>query len=446
MNSGPDVVVAGGGVAGSAAAAALGQLGYRVAIVEPGLDATRRLSGELVHHTGAAALAELGLLDAIAPDERTEVRGFSVRFGGSPESKVVRLSYRHCPNGCQSGFAMEHAMLRERLLESVLRRPGITLFEGARIKGVDLDGKDSAQVRIELRSGEMRLRPRLLVAADGGASPVSRLAGMARSPQRVSTLFGIVLRDAVLPDPGYGHVFLGGAGPVLAYPISRSRVRVMFDLPDDPSGPQSLAACAGSLPAIPEPFRTDVARGLETSRVIAAASYTSATREVTRGRLVLVGDAAGCCHPLTATGLTVCARDALRLREALREAQGDIGRALSLYAHRRRAPQRTRLVLARALYEVFCGHTPESRLMRDGLREYWSGSDKRCAKSIDLVSTSEGRLRVMLGELTKVTLCSFGARLAESWREGRFSPAQTRVLLGLSRLVLRHAGETLRST
>ena len=73
-----DVVVAGGGVAGSAAAAALSRLGYEVAIVEPGLDASRRLAGELVHDAGAAALAELELLPAVAAFERTEVAGFSV--------------------------------------------------------------------------------------------------------------------------------------------------------------------------------------------------------------------------------------------------------------------------------------------------------------------------------------------------------------------------------
>jgi hypothetical protein len=91
-------------------------------------------------------------------------------------------------------------------------------------------------------------------------------------------------------------------------------------------------------------------------------------------------------------------------------------------------------VLARALYEVFCGHTPESRLVRDGLREYWSGSKRRCARSMALLSTAEGRLRVMLVELAHVMLCSLGSRAS-----------QTRALTGLPRLFLRHAGEALRS-
>jgi squalene monooxygenase len=437
-----DIVVAGGGLAGSAAAAALSGLGYEVAIVEPGMDASRRLAGELVHPTGARALAELGLLDAVRGNGCSSVTGFSMRFGGDDDAKVVRLPYGTCAN---PAFAVEHGLMRERLLPAVSRMKGVTLLERSRIVAVDAGSGQRAAVRISTPSGETLLRPSLLVGADGASSPVSRLAGIVQNRERVSTLFGLVLSDKTLPDPGYGHVFLGGCGPVLAYSIAAGAVRVMFDVPDSPCGTRTAAACRASLPALPEPFRSAVARGLETAPVIASASYHAGTREIVRGRVALVGDAAGCCHPLTATGLTVCARDALRLRDALRDTGGDMARALPLYARRRRAPQRTRLVLARALYEVLCGLTPEARLMRDGLREYWNGDSERCARSMALVSTAEERLRIMLMELTRVTLCSVRARLADAWREGRFHPSQTRVLLGLSRVVLRHAGEMLRT-
>lgn len=431
-----DVVVAGGGAGGCAAAAAMSQLGYRVAIVEPGIDASRRLAGELVHDTGAAALAELGLLDALHAGDRMDVTGFSVRFGGAADSKVVRLEYRRQGEPAQSAFAMEHGLIRHRLLEAVGTFRGVTVLDGSRITGVDLSDGDSARVRVSSQTGEIEMRPRLLVGADGASSPVSRLAGIEQTRRRVSTLFGLLLQDKSLPDPGYGHIFLGGAGPVLAYPVSRRAVRIMFDVPGRPAGSPAATACRDSLHTLPEPFRCEVASGLETSPVVASASYSAAAREIARGRLVLVGDAAGCCHPLTATGLTVCASDAVRLRDAVRDAAGDFSRALPLYARRRRAPQRTRLVLARALYDVFCAQTPESRLMRGGLAEYWNGRGQRQAKSMALVSMAEGRLRVLLMEVAHILVSSFGARMSGG----------SRALLGLSRLVLRHAGETLRTT
>lgn len=434
------MVVAGGGVAGACVAVALGEFGYRVAVVEPGMDPSKRLAGELVHPPGAAALAELGVLDDLRAGEGGRVTGFSVRFGGAADAVVVRLPYAQASG--HLGLAVEHGFMRERLLAAASRCPWVTVLPGARVTGADLSAKDSATVQVSSPGQELRLRCRMLVAADGCCSQVSRLAGMMPPCHRVSTLFGVLLRDARLPDSGYGHVLLGGSGPILAYQLSDGSIRVMFDVP-----PSATAAdCRANLHALPEPFRSSVTQALEAGRPLASASYATSLRQVSRGRLVLVGDAAGCCHPVTSTGLTVSVRDAVRLRDALREAGGDIARALPLYARRRRPPQRTRLVMARAAHEIFCAPTPELRLMRDGMREYWLSSARRRTASMALLSTADGRLRVMLQEVAQVILCGMGARLSDGWREGRFSPAQTRVLFDLSRRLLRHAGEALRTT
>ena len=166
-----DIVVAGGGLAGSAAAAALSGLGYEVAIVEPGMDASRRLAGELVHPTGARALAELGLLDAVRGNGCSSVTGFSMRFGGDDDAKVVRLPYGTCAN---PAFAVEHGLMRERLLPAVSRMKGVTLLERSRIVAVDAGSGQRAAVRISTPSGETLLRPSLLVGADGASSPEGR--------------------------------------------------------------------------------------------------------------------------------------------------------------------------------------------------------------------------------------------------------------------------------
>jgi hypothetical protein len=45
-----------------------------------------------------------------------------------------------------------------------------------------------------------------------------------------------------------------------------------------------------------------------------------------------------------------------------------------------------------------------------------------------------------------VMLHGLGTRILEAWRQGGIFPRQTRVLLGLSRLLLRHASEALRAS
>ena len=442
-----DVIIAGGGVAGVAVAACLGEFGYSVAIVEPGMDATKRLAGELIHPAGVNALDQLGLLAAFQGAEASPIAGFSVSFDGCGNEGAIRLPYDPLRANGQPAFAMEHGLIRGRVIAALSRLPWVTVLTPARVTGVDLGSDDHAGVTVSSPAGEARMRCRLLVAADGGSSAVRRLAGFAQTRRRISTLLGFLIKDLELPDAGYGHAFLGGAGPVLAYQIARGATRIMFDVPTPSDGATMLESCRGSVRALPECIRDEVGAAIEAQRPIASASYSVAIHEITRGRLLLVGDAAGCCHPLTATGLTVCTHDALLLRDALRDARGDIPRALALHTSRRRSPQRTRLALAHALYEVFCGQTPEMRLMRDGMRAYWRRSSKGRSVSIALVSTSERRLRVMLRELCKVIVYGLGVRVADAWKQGRFSPiAQSRVLVGLSRVLLRHASEVMRTT
>jgi hypothetical protein len=125
-----------------------------------------------------------------------------------------------------------------------------------------------------------------------------------------------------------------------------------------------------------------------------SANYSIQPAAAYRGRLVLVGDAAGCCHPLTATGLAASTRDAIHLQTALREI-ADVPAAVRRYALLRDGPQRTRAALAESLYRAFSDPAPEMRLLRDGILRFWSRSRRGRAASLALLSTHEGRMSMM---------------------------------------------------
>jgi 2-polyprenyl-6-methoxyphenol hydroxylase-like FAD-dependent oxidoreductase len=139
-------------------------------------------------------------------------------------------------------------------------------------------------------------------------------------------------------------------------------------------------------------------------RPLVSAGYLAVPQMVVRRRVVLVGDAAGCCHPLTATGLTTCTRDALRLRDAIAETHGNVPQALRKYSACRRIPEWTRLALATALYFTFREQSPEMHLLREGLMRYWKADANSRAVSMSLLSTCEGRMTVMAQEFAKLTV------------------------------------------
>jgi squalene monooxygenase len=388
-----DVVVAGAGMAGAAVTAALSSLGYQVLAVEPGLDRSKRLAGELVHPPGVSDLQELGLLAPLRRLTPAPVLGFAVLPDAA--SEVFRLPYGEIPGVASHGFAIDHAALAGGLLDAIARLPHITLWLGARVTGVELDHPDFATVTIIRDSRPVRLRARLLVGADGASSTVRKLAGIRHERARISCMSGYLLRDVPAPHPGFASVFLGGSAPALAYAVGPDAVRVTFDVPAEDAGADPPRRDGGDAEALPEPLRSAVRDIMGSRSALVSANYSVVPESVYRGRLVLVGDAAGCCHPLTATGLSVASRDAIRLRQALRETCGDVPAALRRYAQLREGPQRTRVALAEALYEAFVARTPEMRLLRRGILRFWARSRRGRAASLALLATHEGRMSVL---------------------------------------------------
>jgi 2-polyprenyl-6-methoxyphenol hydroxylase-like FAD-dependent oxidoreductase len=437
-----DVLVAGAGIAGVSVAAALSGAGYEVVLVEPGLDETKRLAGELVHPPGVADLAELGLLAPLEKAGALPVRGFAV-YPDRDQPPAI-LPYGEIAGLAREGFAIDHVALSDGLRRAAELLPRVRLWLGARVVDLDVDRGGRAEALVAGPAGTVRVRARLVVGADGSASSLRRLAGIGHDRVRVSHMVGYLVHGAAVPCAGYGNVFLGGPAPVLAYAVAPDAVRVMFDVPDNPRGLDAPATDGEYLDALPASFRAAVAAAMRMAPRLVSANYTLTAHAVVRGRLALVGDAAGCCHPLTATGLSACTRDAVRLRQALADTGGDVPAALPRYARLRGGPQKTRMALAEALYAAFAGSSPEMRLLRRALLRYWSRSRRGRAASLALLSTHEGRMSRMALQYARVAGQALASLVARRPGPEAFSlAARQRAMVRLSRTTLQYLREAL---
>jgi squalene monooxygenase len=397
-------LVVGAGTAGCAVAAALAELGRDVLVVDAGMDRSRQLAGELMHPSGASDLHALGFSDALQSAGTVPVSGFAVVDASQhSEPSTCLLPY----GSLGQGVAMEHSALVAALQEALRGRPRVTFWEGSRLTRLVRNDATGVEVDVVRPDGsEVRVSARVLVAADGRASRVRSMLGIEEDNVRLSTMSGTLVDSALLPHPGFGHLFVGGPAPVLAYAISGSQARVMIDLPTG-SEPTTPIREPHYLRALPEGLRRAVTDALQSTRPLASANYTRLPKQVVRGSAVLVGDSAGCCHPLSASGMSSCTRDALALQRALREADGDVPAALARYALVRRGPQRTRLSLASALYRCFSEASPEMAALRRGILRYWTRSRSGRDASMALLSTRESRMWVMSFEYARVVGHSF---------------------------------------
>lgn len=449
-----DAIVVGAGIAGASAACALSGLGYRVLVIDAGQDHARRLSGELIHPAGVTNLRALGLLGALLRAGAIPIRGFAVfscheRPSGTPGASdaagppiTVLLDYP-AQRPPEHGLAVERATMMTALLGALAERRNIELWQPARVTGLNLEGEVLATATVRLGDRRCSVSAPLLVAADGRNSFLRKSAGIRANETRVSLMLGYELAAETLPFPGYGHVFVGGRGPVLAYPLDDGHVRMMVDVPGLPTSRLTRRALAAYACALPSPFVQSALEAMVGDTPLVAPTHRMLADEAKRGCMALVGDAAGCCHPLSASGMSFGTRDALWLRQALEDEAGDIPRALRAYAWLRARPQCTRYFVADLLYNMFSVHTPGMRLLCSGSMRHWQASARARETAMSILATRETRLAIVTGAV----LGSVAHALPALWSwpaNPRSVVERCRAVLGLLRDFLRYVRSAAR--
>lgn len=409
-----DVLIAGGGVAGAATAAAMSQLGLNVLIAEPDPDHGRRLAGELIHPPGIDGLRELGLLNE-NEELGLAVKGFAIfPFKKEDGGESVLLPYGKMQGTVRSGIAIEHRVLKDHLLDTVQTFDGVTVWLGARV--IDMQPTDErGYVAVVRRDDkEILVKARLIVGADGPMSQLRKMVAISHATQRYSGMMGLEVDDTHLPHSGYGNIFLNPAGVSYAYGIAEGRARVMFEVlrGDDPK--ESIRA---HLSLFPDAFREDIEAVMAEEKPLAAANYCIVPEASVKGNVALVGDARGCCHPLTASGITAAVKDALILRDALRESKLNVPAALRRYSLQCGRLQLTRRTLAEELREAFLAQTPEASLLNQCIFTYWRHSPSGREHSMALLSTLDSSFFSLATQYVFVALQAF--RLLPRWFRNR---------------------------
>ncbi|HNN95671.1 MAG TPA: hypothetical protein PKI03_25505, partial [Pseudomonadota bacterium] len=183
---------------------------------------------------------------------------------------------------------------------------------------------------------------------------------------------------------------------------------------------------------------------------IAANEAIRTDRSVLPGAAI-VGDAGGCSHPLTATGMTVGFTDAQRLGQLLAgldrlQDTAAVDATLRKYEIARYRFVRAREILADALYEVFRAAEPGTRAIRAGIMRYWQDSEQARARSMALLSGADSRLSIFLREYLTVVRKSGAAALSTPGERGAALWGLGTKSVEKMRLVARDVGQEARRT
>ena len=302
------ILVVGAGIAGLALARALQRSGCTADIVDRGAGAGDAGAGMYLPGNALAALRRLDLDAAVA---RRGVRIATQRFCDARGRLLREVALEPVWSGCGPCVAVLRADLHAALGQAgdaPSVRPGVALAALAQ-------GAASATARFsDGAEGEYDL----VVGADGIHSTLRRLAfddPPLRVLQQGAWRFVIACPSAITT----WSAFLGERATCLAMPVGGGRAYCYVDsLESGSAGTSSdgldelLAGFAGPVAAIRE--------ALATTRVHHAAIEEVDLERWSRGRALLIGDAAHATGPNMAQGAAMALEDALVLARCLAEA------------------------------------------------------------------------------------------------------------------------------
>lgn len=416
-----DVVIVGAGLAGCAVAQALSRADQRrrrsILVVDLHKTVSPRFSGEFIHPRGAQVLDDLGFYNRLIAAGAVDVDGFVV-MEDAEEAEPVVLDYDSVPGERPRGISVHHKTLVKVMRDVIREREQVSLRAGWRVMDLLRDGQRITGVVLRGPTGDTHeVRCDLVVAADGKASSVRKLAGIPDRRETLGFTAGLEVRNATLGHELHANVILGGPGPMLCYPIVRDggelTFRLTFDLPHAlPAKGRDLSdyLLDAYVPYLPGMLAEQVADALRsrTRPVEMAPTVNLPAPPATAPGLALVGDAAGCSHPITASGMTMGLLDAKYLgREARRRADLALDqswlddRSLRRYRleHDRYVP--TRQALADSIFEAFRGEGLGGRGIRRALFRYWRSGERQRVRSLALLACAERRPHVFLAEYLK---------------------------------------------
>ena len=315
-----DVVVAGAGMVGAAAASLLARSGFSVAVIdrrepEP-FDAKQPvgLRVSAISPGSADILGEAGAWRQVQRQRHCPYRRMVVE--DRDESAVV--DFDAVEFGLDHlGTIVENDLIRWSLWQSLLATGGVEIFCPERIVRL---GRDNGKPLIELESGQT-IRCSLLVAADGANSQIRGMLGIRQEHWEYGQqgLVGVVRTET--NNPGVAWQRFLDSGPLAFLPLQDGSSSIVWSLPeleaerllgqDEPAFIEELQlAAAGGENHWPDAVQACGARAAFPLTMRLSERYVA-------GRTVLIGDAAHVVHPLAGQGVNLGLLDAAGLVEVL---------------------------------------------------------------------------------------------------------------------------------
>lgn len=305
-----EVLVVGGGPAGSSVAFALAKAGVDVHVVDRAHFPRPKPCAEYLSPEASRILEAMGALEAVEQSGAAALSGVRVR---APNGAVIAGDFV-ASHGFK-GFRDRGLSVRREVLDAILldraRAAGACVSEGVRVTGVTANavGRTTGVTMLDA-DGPRERHARIVIAADGLRSVLAKRLGLAhtlRWPRRLA----LVTHYSNVGDVGeHGEMHVERDGYVGIADVGNGLTTVALVVPASRSKELSgdrgafLDAWLRARPHLAPRF----AHAERASPVIATGPFASHTRRAYAPGVALVGDAADFFDPFTGEGIYAALR------------------------------------------------------------------------------------------------------------------------------------------
>lgn len=340
--TGQDLIVAGGGLAGLVQAVLLGASGWRITVLErsDGLSALSDPRSLALSESTRRIFDAVGAWDALSP-ECAAVTRIDVSQRGAFGSTRLNAEDERLP---ALGYVAPAGVLAKILRGAVEDLPNCSYLTQTSVEQVELQD-DGIELKIRQGDTLKTTDGRLLIAADGARSVLRGALGLHAEEVDYDQSAVVTEVEMDRAADGWAYERFTSAGPLALLPHPSGRRALVWALS------RKTARGARAWPDSRFCQELQQALGTRAGQVIGAGPrnfYDLTFRRVRQrvgARSVLIGDAAYGFHPVAAQGFNLVVRDAAWLAQMLgdakqEEADPGASRLLEEYARARDADAR----------------------------------------------------------------------------------------------------------
>ncbi|KES08713.1 tryptophan halogenase [Streptomyces toyocaensis] len=320
-----DVVVAGGGPAGSTAASLVAMQGHRVLLVEKEVLPRHRVGESLLPSTVHGVCRMLGVTDELAETDFPVKRGATFQWGGRAEPWAFSFgASSRLTDATSFAYQADRARFDEILLKNA-KRKGVVVREGCSVTAVVEEGDRVTGLRhTDPDGGEHEVGARFVIDASGHESPLSASVGGTRD--RAGSFRGLALSGYFgngckrLPEPRSGdglsvtfdggwfwYVPLFGGLTSVGAVVSEERAEKLQDDREE-AFKALIAECPAISDLLSEGMRVTAGKY---GKLRVREDYVYHRTTFWRPGMLLVGDAACSVDPLFSSGVHLATYSAL---------------------------------------------------------------------------------------------------------------------------------------